>query len=290
VVVVLASALGLWLFAPTLSSYRLQLQNLARQDRGEMLVVPQSELGRRRMLDASEWLRQSTPPTSGYLSEAGAPEYGVLAPWGYGHLLKYAAQRPTTVGNFGDDVGERNLRRVEAYLRSAESDAVGVLRDLNVRYVVVETLAASGAGLLGRNTMRSRLSLDDSPGLEHHRLLWESPLATGADALPRSELRIFEFVPGALVEGAAAPGAQVRAALRYVSNRGRNGVFETAVYADESGRYRMRLPYATVAGPPGVATDPAYLIGSVGHSARLAIDEAAVQNGLTIAGPRFEAE
>jgi dolichyl-diphosphooligosaccharide--protein glycosyltransferase len=138
--------------------------------------------------------------------------------------------------------------------------------------------------------MRSRLSTDDSPGLEHHRLLWESPIEAGPGAPPRSEVRIFEHVRGATVEGSAPKGASVHATLRYVSNRRRNGVFETATDADESGRSRMRLPYATRGAPPGISTETAYVVRSGGDAETLVVDELAVAEGLPVSGPSFTAE
>jgi len=289
-VAMVCGAAGVWLVAPTLEAYRRPLENLAQLVRGESLTLPRAELGRRRMLEAAVWLRENTPPTSGYLDPGASPEYGVLAPWGYGHLLKYVAQRPTVVGNFGDDVGERNLRRTEAYFRSGEPDASRILDDLQARYVVVETLAAAGPRQRARDAMRSRLSVDDSPGLARHRLLWESPLGPSPQAPPSSELRIFEYVRGAAVGGDARPGAQVRALLRYESNRGRRGVYETTVLADEDGRYLLRLPYATKGATAGVATDNAYVLRADGRTARLAISERAVLDGLTVEGPGFAAE
>lgn len=281
---------SLWLFAPTLAAYRLPLENLRRASTGDVLRVPPSELERRRVIEAAEWLRQGTPPTSGYLDADATPEYGVLAPWGYGHLLKYIAQRPTVIGNFGDDVGERNLRRGEAYFRSPEPDAIRVLEDLEVRYVLVETLAGAGPQQLARNVMRSRLTLDDSPGLTRHRLLWESPLGLGGRAAPQSELRIFELVRGAVVEGTAPPGAHVLASLRYESNRGRLGVYQNATEADPAGRYRLRVPYGTHGSPPGVATDRAYVLRAEGQVEQLAVSEESVREGFVVAGPSFGGE
>jgi len=224
---------GLW---PTLRGYRLPLQNLRSAIVGSPMHVPKSEFSRRVLIDAAEWLRESTPPTASPLDPAASPEYGVLAPWGYGHLLKYVAQRPTIVGNFGDDVGEANLRRVTAYFASGEADAVRILDDLRARYVLVASLVDVPPERLVGEAMRKRMSVDDSPGLKYHRLVYESVISRESAGVGRSEFRIFERVEGARLVGRAPPGTRVAASLAYESNRGRRGLYRTATQADASGR------------------------------------------------------
>jgi asparagine N-glycosylation enzyme membrane subunit Stt3 len=279
--------LCLWLFAPTLVAYRLPVSNLVQTARGASMTVPKNEISRRVLLDAASWLNDNTPPTASPLDPAGNPEYGILAPWGYGHLLKYVARRPTLVGNFGDDVGEANLRRATAYFASREPDAVRILEDLSARYVLVQTLGEVPRGWLEGEAMRKRLSRDDSPGLEHHRLLYESPLDERQARIGRSQFRIFERVEGARLMGSARPGASVQVRLGYRSNRGRPGRFESATTADADGRYEIRLPYATRGAPPGVATDPAYQVASDGHTLPVPVREQDVQSGATVTGPSF---
>jgi asparagine N-glycosylation enzyme membrane subunit Stt3 len=283
-----AAALGvLWMMAPSLAAYRVPLSNAIRIARGEARLLRPVEQKRRNLLDAAEWLRHNTPPTSGYLDPDAAPEYGVLAPWGYGHLLKYAARRPTVVGNFGDDVGEENLRKVDVYFLNREQEATWSLDRLKARYVLLRTLDEADPEKLNGQSMRKRLSVDDSPGLAHHRLVYESPLDPTRSASGRSEFRIFEYVAGADVFGTAPAGAQVRASLRYESNRGRRGSYRTRTRADAAGRYRLRLPYATRAAPPATVTDPAYRIRAGAETALLEIDEAQVRKGLAVEGPSF---
>jgi asparagine N-glycosylation enzyme membrane subunit Stt3 len=276
-----------WLLQPSLATYRLAAANWMRVVRGDPVVIQRSQASTRTLLDAAEWLRDNTRPTDAPLDPNAAPEYGVLSHWGFGHLLKYVAQRPTVVGNFGDDVGEANLRKVTAYLASPEPDAVRILDDVRARYVLVETLGAVPPARLTRRSMRERLSVDDSPGWRHHRLLYESPIDAVRQEIGRSEFRIFERVAGARVVGRAAPGAVVRALLDYESNRGRRGRYEHAVEADALGRYEIVLPYATRGAPPGVDSAPAYRILSGGRAERLAVDEGAVQSGETLSGPDF---
>ncbi|MFP6628167.1 MAG: STT3 domain-containing protein [Myxococcota bacterium] len=275
---------GLW---PTLRGYRLPLQNLRSAIVGSPMHVPKSELSRRVLIDAAEWLRESTPPTASPLDPAALPEYGVLAPWGYGHLLKYVARRPTIVGNFGDDVGEANLRRVSAYFASREPDAVRILDALRARYVLVRSLPDVPPERLLGEAMRKRMSVDDSPGLQHHRLVYESRIAGEYLAAGRSEFRIFERVEGARMVGRAPPGTQVEASLAYESNRGRRGRYRTATQADASGRYELRLAHASRGGPPGIRPEGPYVVRTRGGAVSVTVEERAVRAGAVVVGPDF---
>jgi dolichyl-diphosphooligosaccharide--protein glycosyltransferase len=284
-VAAVALAVFAWLYSPTLRPYRIPLRYLAAAWRGVPMTAPESEIARRVLIDTAEWLRDNTPPTAGPLDPAARPEYGVMASWGIGHLIKYVALRPTVVGNFGDDVGEANMRRSSAYFGSGEPDAVRILDDLRARYVVATTLGAVSPEQLQGEAMLIRMSIDDSPGWRHHRLLYESRLEGERAAIGRSEFRIFERVAGARLVGTAAAGARVVAQLRYRSNRGRQGAFQSSVAADAEGRYELRLPYATRGAPPGVQPDASYQIRSGSRSERVAIDERDVQSGAIVAGP-----
>ena len=277
-------ALGL---APMLATYEGPVGNLVARASGRPMTVPKNELSRRVLIATAEWIRDNTPPAGSFLDPGAAPEYGVLAAWTYGHLLKYVAERPTIVGNFGDDVGEANLRRVTAYFASREEHAVPILDDLRARYVLVRTLGAVPPDWLAGAAMRKRLSVDDSPGLEQHRLLYESRLAGEYVDIGRSEYRVFERVAGARIVGRAPPGATVGARFEYVSNRGRRGVWRSEVVAGEDGHYTIRVPYASRGGPPGVRPEGPYRVGTAAASERVVVDETSVQTGRPIQGPDF---
>jgi asparagine N-glycosylation enzyme membrane subunit Stt3 len=279
--------LCVWLLLPSLRPYKLPIDNWVSVLRGEPRSVPVNELSRRGLLDTAMWIRHNTPPTDSPLDPAASPEYGLMAMWGYGHLLKYAAQRPTVVGNFGDDVGETNLGLMAAYFASTEPGAVEILDDLGARYVLVGTLNDPTAELRLGQAMRKRLSLDDSPGLKHHRLVFESRLDATWLEIGRSEYRVFERVPGAVIVGSARPGATVTARLGYESNRGRRGRFESSVTAGDQGRYEIRVPYATRGGPPGLRPDPTYRVASQGRTESVVVNERDVRAGAEIAGPHL---
>jgi hypothetical protein len=172
--------------------------------------------GMARIVEAARWLREHSPPTSGWLSPGPPPEYGVLGPWGVGHVLRYVAERPVVQDNFGDDVGREGFDAAEAYY-AAESEAAGaaILEELRVRYVLVGP-AGSGHGRgYGPASLLARLRHEGTSGggagaaeppaapLERHRLVYESG-SRGPDGEPHWKL--FEWVPAA-PPAPAAPAA-----------------------------------------------------------------------------------
>jgi asparagine N-glycosylation enzyme membrane subunit Stt3 len=187
--------LAAFLVAPVFQAYRLPLLNQIEAFGGAGITAHR-HVGRRRVLVAgAAWLRQNTPPTSGFFDAKVEPEYGVLAHWSAGHIIVYVAQRPTVVGNFGDDLGPENFAASLAYFEATEKEASAILDRLRVRYVLVETLPPKRDDEYPASAMLRRLSQDTGAELERHRLVYEYPLPKGAPEGSRSRLRIFEHVP-----------------------------------------------------------------------------------------------
>lgn len=271
-----------FLLWPVFAAYRIPLRNQVAALRGEQPVTEWLMHARARLLVyAAEWLRDNTPPTSGFLDVRRRPEYGVLAHWEQGHVLEYVGRRPTVIDNFGDDLGEENFRLGMAYFEAAEGEAVRILERLKVRYVVAEHLPVRDPA--GRQSMTHRLS-EDGRGLRHHRLLFETP---GDVPKGPPSYRVYEYVRGARVTGQAAPGERVTAQLRQRTNQGRLILFETKTWADRTGAYELVLPYSTRGAPPALRTEAFYVVHSGGQTARLAIDETVVQQGAVVSGADF---
>jgi dolichyl-diphosphooligosaccharide--protein glycosyltransferase len=273
------------LLQPVFDAYRRPLQNQLEALHGEPLTLAKQLRIRRLLFESAEWLRANTPPTSGFLDGVSTPEYGVMADPSHGHLIKYVARRPTVVGNFGNDLGNRNFRLSLAYFASPEPRAVEILEQLGVRYILVRTRRPGVRNAMRPSAMLRRLSQEDGPGLAHHRLIYETPLEVGQKPGDPPEFRIFEHVRGARVEGRADPGSRVGASLSYRSNRGREGLARFSAAADAEGRYALVLPYATSGAPPAVYSDARYTLRSEGRQAELAVGEAQVQRGERLAGP-----
>jgi dolichyl-diphosphooligosaccharide--protein glycosyltransferase len=287
-VVATAAALALVLCLPVLDWYRsLPASGGARVRRMELVV------------EAGRWLRAHSPPTSGWLEAGGTPpEYGVLGPWGWGHALRYAAQRPMVQDNFGDDVGAEGWDAAEAYFR-ADSEFAGLARleRLRVRYVVVGPTGSGHGRGYPPTSLFARLRQDGGPApaasggsllaassLFRHRLVYESePFEAGGR---RPYLTVFEVVRGARLGGSAAPGALVEARLALRTRRRELG-FVARAAADAAGRYLLVLPYAS--GARGEVTSASYYeLRSGGKVARAAVTEEQVQRGDRVEAPALE--
>jgi len=294
------AGLGLVLLAPALETYAPYLARAVARLRGEPVRRPVRELTRLRMQEVAAFLGSATPPTAGWLDPRGRPEYGVLAPWPLGHRIQYLARRPTVLDAFGDDLGGEGWARGQRYFASAEAEAAQLLEALRVRYVVVGEGAGAGSPeeLPRPDSMLVSLSLFDGseppPGaarrsggraLERHRLIFESgPAPLSSD---RAAYKVFELVPGARIEGRAAPGARIEVSLPLRTNRGRALRFQAAAAADAAGRYRLRVPYASRGQPAAVRVGAAYALRCGGERAQVAVEEEAVRRGALVAGPEL---
>ncbi len=272
-----------WMFHPVAWSYARDLQNQLGGLRGEPLRLDVEGRYWLALEETARWIRVGTPSAGDAYAPGVRPSFGLLGHWQYGHLLQYLAERPTVVGNFGDDVGGDNYRLSFRYFRMSEPDAVALLENLRVRYVVIRPIDVGG-GDLGEGTMINRLGAPDPDGFAHHRLVYERRVLP--DEQPRSHFRVFERVAGADVAGRAPPDAEVVARLAYASPTGRTGVVRRSTRSDSLGRYRLRLPYATRNGPRGIVVDAAWQVARAGGEPhRLVVPEAAVQAGSRLPGP-----
>jgi hypothetical protein len=272
---------ALLLLSPTFEAYREASVSIARALTGsadEMSARTRVSRARREMTD---WLREFTPPTSGYYDATLDPEYGVLARWGEGHFINYEARRPAVVGNFGDDLGRDHFLLARSFYEASPERAIEILETLRARYVVIRSR-------LENRPMAQRLFFGDGSLLGRFRLLYEVTPLRGS-RLP--SYKVFEFVEGAELVGRAPVGATVVAKLDLTTNLGRHVAFESRGQAAEDGLYRLRLPHPTTAHPPSIRPADAYRVSLAGAGdsveTSVVISEAEVQRGERIAGPDF---
>jgi dolichyl-diphosphooligosaccharide--protein glycosyltransferase len=180
-------ALLLWLLAPIATEYTFHLRNLAAHLAHQPLALDAHAMRMRAAGEAARWLREHSPPTSGFLEPEVEPEYGVLADFGYGHLILYVARRPTVIGNFGDDVGAENLWLVLRFMHSESVEAIRILERLRVRYVLLEVFE-DVPGHFSDRAMLRLLARPEPASPSRLRLLHETSPAL------RPRFRIFEFV------------------------------------------------------------------------------------------------
>ncbi|MDD4579832.1 MAG: peptide transporter, partial [Methanothrix sp.] len=93
------------------------------------------------------------------------------------------------------------------------------------------------------NTTLARLYLFDGAGTSHFRLIHESKTFLG-DNPAKSEVKIFEYVPGALIRVQANPDKKVGALLNMTSNQGRPFIYVNEAQI-KSGAFEIRVPYST---------------------------------------------
>jgi hypothetical protein len=194
--------------------------------------------------------------------------------------------------NFGT-----NFRLPIAYARGDEKNAHEILDRLAVRYVVVDphllagsmpfppdSIAASlyfhdGSERIANTPTRGRVRI---PALGRHRLVAEfAPFRREED-----RLKLFEYVRGARLVGAAPPGKLVHVRLPLRTDAGRAFVYRATAKADAGGRYAFRLPYANRGSARGVAVHPHYVL-TCGDTSRapVSLEERQVRAGEKVVGP-----
>jgi dolichyl-diphosphooligosaccharide--protein glycosyltransferase len=281
------------LLFPVFPSYRTHVSNQIRWWKGGRTEL--TPLVRRNLVwvQMAEWLRAHTPETSGWM-RAGVPEYGVLAPWGLGHVIEYVARRPTVTDGFGDDIGEENFLLARRYFLAEEVQASELLEAVKARYVVAQAAAKFLGETPGEASMLRALAqrdgaelppAGDGPGaaaLARHRLVYES---AGIRKRDPPSYKVYEFVSGARIVGAAPVGARVRLKLPLRTNRGRSLDYTASAVADAEGRYRLRVPYANVGGPPAVEVAADYALECGDQVSRVRVREADVRAGAEVRGP-----
>lgn len=287
---------------PVADFYVHPIGNLLRTARGEPAAIRGWQRTQRGLVPVARWLALHSPPTSGWLDPGAQPEYGILAAWGDGHLLRWIARRPVVQDNFGDDVGVDNFARAERYFAStSESEALAILAGLRVRYVLVRGSGSGHGGGYAPESLFARLhrlkgtsgSLAAGPeggtvrvaALAHHRLLLDAAARDARAGESRPAYKLYEVVAGARVSGRAAPGALVMLRLPVHAGSAGRFVYRSETRADADGRYSLALPYANEGAVSDLRPAPHYDLQSGNARATLAVDEAAVRDGLPIDGP-----
>ena len=151
----------------------------------------------------------------------------------------------------------------------------------------------SGRDLMGQLHQHDGSAVDNAPALAHFRLLAEAPAA----GRPISDLfarpsrnsipyKLFEIVPGAVLEIQAERGQQVRVSLAIATTQGRHFHYRALAVTDDTGWASLTLPYATSRGsaaraatsmrPGAWATGP-YEVSVGERKERVQISESAVR-------------
>ncbi len=230
------------------------------------------------------WLKENSNTTSFFEAPQEVAEYSVMSWWDYGNWVLYLAQRPVVANNFQAGVADA----AKFYLSENEEEAIAVLEARGAKYIIVDNkliygkLAALttwanedlssyireedyGSQFVATpqeklfNTTLGKLYLFDGAGTGHFRLIHESKTFVGSSP-PKSEVKIFEYVPGALIKVRTGSNQKVGALLNMTSNQRREFIYinEGTLNGDS---FEIRVPYSTKGGYECHATSP-YLIYS----------------------------
>ncbi len=261
------------------------------------------------------WLAEHTPPPG------DPPAYSVLAQWDLGHLIEWAAVRPTVASNFGTYLGrESYLAPARFFLALDEAEAEAILDQHRARYVLLTSRFRSNleamvsvlhpgeeAEWLGRADGSARwldgigarllafgggpAEVSNASGVESLRLVHVSPAGDVDEHAPGSSGPvpigwIYEHVKGARVEARGAPGELLSVALRLrYPGLPHELVWRASVSADADGMARVRIPYCSDAAN-GDGTTEGGLRWKIGErSGELVIPARAVETGVTLSFP-----
>ena len=256
------------------------------------------------------WLKDNSNTTSYYDLPENVPEYSVMSWWDYGNWIVYLAERPVVANNFQTGIEDA----AKFYLSESEENATAILDARRSKYILTDfdmvygklpaltawanedlssymRMEDEGSQIAAVpqqrffNTTLGKLYFFDGAGTGHFRLIHESSTFLGSGDNPsKSEVKIFEYVPGALIRVQAGPDQKVGALLNMTSNQGRafNYVNEAT---PKGGAFEIRVPYSTEARYGTHAVSP-YLVFSVNESGvkmvNLNVSEEDVLKGRTI--------
>ncbi|MBI5240717.1 MAG: hypothetical protein HY926_09610 [Elusimicrobia bacterium] len=210
---------------------------------------------------ACDWIRLHTPPTRSLWKDEGEPEYGVFSLHDVGAQVAALAQRPAAAGNLHWCHGQI-AESLSFFFATDPAQAYEFLARRGFRYVLLTDMF--GDGSLSRYASLYRVPLpprawdlvavrlyaaDGSLGrledgslaepVERFRLVYESPAGAGG----LSRWKLFELVPGALLEGECRSGLPVTASVPQRSVQGRSFTYVDWAACGADRRFRMRLPY-----------------------------------------------
>lgn len=254
------------------------------------------------------WLKENSNVTSFYDSPQENPEYSVMSWRDYGNWVLYLSERPVVANNFQAGA----IDAAKFYLSESEDDATAILDKRGSRYVLTDYSMIYGkfSSLtnwvdedLGSymsavdqgsqyaimpterlfNTTLAKLYLFDAAGTGHFRLVYESKTFLG-ESTAKSDVKIFEYVPGALIKIKAEPDQKAGALLNMTSNQGRPFTYVNEAEA-RGDSFLIRVPYSSENKKGCHAVTP-YLVFSGNKNGQktrnLDVSEEDIINGKTI--------
>ena len=259
--------------------------------------------------ESMAWLKENSNATSYFDAPVKTPEYSVMCWWDYGNWIMYMAERPVVASNF--QAGWEDAAKF--YLSESEENATALLDERGSKYVFLDHSMAYGKlGAIANwahedlttyfmaqdysgsqitviptqrlfNTTLGKLYYFDAAGTSHFRLIYESKTFLGENPA-KAQVKIFEYVPGALIRVRTGADQKVGCVLNMTSNQDRPFIYANQA-APREGVLEMRVPYSTESRYECTAVDP-YLIFSGNQMGvrmkHVNVSEDDVLNGRTI--------
>jgi oligosaccharyl transferase (archaeosortase A-associated) len=214
------------------------------------------------------WLKENSNVTSNFDDPVKAGEYSIMSWWDYGNWILYISQRPVVANNFQAGV----VDAAKFFLSESEDEATALLDLRGSRYVIADYSLIYGKlpamtlwvnenvssymkmNEYGSqieaiptqrlfNTTLARLYFFDGAATGRFRLIHESSTFLG-DSPAKSQVKIFEYVPGALLRIKAGANQKVGVLLNMTSNQGRAFTYVNQA-SQEGDLFLIRVPYST---------------------------------------------
>ena len=204
-----------------------------------------------RLRPVMAFLRQRTEGPAAPLDGHTTPPWTVVASNDWGHLVTLWGERAAVATPFSQaPVHVRGNARAAAVLTATDDEeAWRRAVDTSARYVLVTPGPVAGATQAQLDAGLNRKLLEhagtrDGEASGHFALVFDAPGGRGGgDERPFG--RLFEVVPGAVLEGVAMPGAEVRAELQLRTNTGQPLAAVHRGRAGEDGRFALRVALPT---------------------------------------------
>ncbi|WP_225410497.1 STT3 domain-containing protein [Stigmatella hybrida] len=239
------------------------------------------------------WMRTHTPAPSPAWDTQVPPAYGVVAYFNLGHLLALWAERPAVATPFSQvpEHVQANLAATEVLSAPDDETASAQAQALSARYVLLIPIEY----FLGKLKVPPRDTVHDwllehagmaqgpRPASAHFRLIHESEESRpGKPGQPYA--RLFEHVPGAVLQGRCAPGAPVSARLELTTPRGTPLHYTPQTTADAQGAFSLRVAYPTEGDPAAsdIRAAAPYQVTCEGGGGTASVPEAAVREGTVL--------
>jgi asparagine N-glycosylation enzyme membrane subunit Stt3 len=268
------------------------------------------------VFDSLLWIRDNTPKTDFLTEPWKKPQYGVMAPWSFGHYLNFFAERPNIANPFGWGKTHREgvFNSARFFVEDDEEKAVKLCRRLGVRFILTgeqnlltylhylgipkedfllqsgvdagkvnkKYFSAMGSRLFYLNGSAANIEGFNVEALGHFRLVYESKHDSKLETTNRAKfslVKIFEFVEGVKIHGRTTPNTEVSAKVPVLTNRNRRFEYHMRTQSNNEGYFEFYLPYSTEGNPYETGAQAPYRIQSNGKTIEITITEEEVING-----------